>query len=147
MCYYLRQHVQCIYRNPKECKERHKILMDGTTGDGIDSVEDSGSSQPYPSTLPGIPKAIIFIFSFFLNNNFSSSSWQVKPDKIYLCLFGRYATLATIWVYFNFVIACWCWCTGQCQTIVSTFAGANGRRYGEISFWENNRDFTKAALP
>ncbi|KAF9591465.1 hypothetical protein IFM89_004163 [Coptis chinensis] len=25
-------------------------------GDGVDSVEDSGSSQPYPSTLPGIPK-------------------------------------------------------------------------------------------
>ncbi|XP_057480432.1 chromatin modification-related protein EAF1 B-like isoform X1 [Actinidia eriantha] len=46
---------KCIYRNPKECKQRHKILMD-ETADGADSAEDSGSSQPYPSTLPGIPK-------------------------------------------------------------------------------------------
>ncbi|KAJ8559375.1 hypothetical protein K7X08_003433 [Anisodus acutangulus] len=45
-----------IYRKPNECKERHKILMHRTTGDGADSAEDSGSSQPYPSTLPGIPK-------------------------------------------------------------------------------------------
>ncbi|XP_015892402.3 chromatin modification-related protein EAF1 B isoform X2 [Ziziphus jujuba] len=47
---------KCIFRNPKECKERHKILMDKSAGDGADSAEDSGSSQPYPSTLPGIPK-------------------------------------------------------------------------------------------
>ncbi|XP_015079191.1 chromatin modification-related protein EAF1 B-like [Solanum pennellii] len=47
---------KCIYRKPNECKERHKVLMDRTTGDGADSAEDSGSSQPYPSTLPGIPK-------------------------------------------------------------------------------------------
>ncbi|KAJ8527188.1 hypothetical protein K7X08_029665 [Anisodus acutangulus] len=47
---------KCIYRKSNECKERHKILMDRTTGDGADSAEDSGSSQPYPSTLPGIPK-------------------------------------------------------------------------------------------
>ncbi|CAL5353506.1 unnamed protein product [Camellia sinensis] len=47
---------KCICRKPKECKERHKILMDKTAGDGADSAEDSGSSQPYPSTLPGIPK-------------------------------------------------------------------------------------------
>lgn len=46
---------KCIFRNPKECKERHKMLMD-RTGDGADSAEDSGSSQPYNSTLPGIPK-------------------------------------------------------------------------------------------
>ncbi|KAL2488179.1 Chromatin modification-related protein EAF1 B [Forsythia ovata] len=45
-----------IFRKPKECKERHNILMDRTSGDGEDSVEYSGSSQPYPSTLPGIPK-------------------------------------------------------------------------------------------
>ncbi|RXH87104.1 hypothetical protein DVH24_028604 [Malus domestica] len=48
---------QCIFRKPKECKERHKILMDMNSGDGADSAEDSGSSQPYPSTIPGIPKA------------------------------------------------------------------------------------------
>ncbi|XP_073064752.1 chromatin modification-related protein EAF1 A-like isoform X5 [Primulina eburnea] len=47
---------KCIFRNAKECKERHNILMDKTSGDGADSAEDSGSSQPYPSTLPGIPK-------------------------------------------------------------------------------------------
>lgn len=52
--------VQCIFRKPKECKERHKILMDLNTGDGADSAEDSGSSQPYPSTIPGIPKARVF---------------------------------------------------------------------------------------
>ncbi|KAJ0980848.1 hypothetical protein J5N97_009103 [Dioscorea zingiberensis] len=45
-----------IFRKPKECKERHKVLMDRSAGDGADSAEDSGSSQPYPSTLPGIPK-------------------------------------------------------------------------------------------
>ncbi|KAL8215078.1 hypothetical protein R6Q57_004527 [Mikania cordata] len=47
---------KCIFRNSKECKERHKLLMDGNNGDGADSAEDLGSSQPYPSTLPGIPE-------------------------------------------------------------------------------------------
>ncbi|KAJ8749576.1 hypothetical protein K2173_026225 [Erythroxylum novogranatense] len=47
---------KCIFRKPKECKERHKILMDKGAGDGADSAEDSGSTQSYPSTLPGIPK-------------------------------------------------------------------------------------------
>ena len=56
--------VVLIFRKPKECKERHKILMDRTAGDGADSAEDSGSSQPYPSTLPGIPKVRILIFPF-----------------------------------------------------------------------------------
>ncbi|KAK8521739.1 hypothetical protein V6N12_066325 [Hibiscus sabdariffa] len=46
---------KCLFRKPKECKERHKILMD-RSGDGAESADDSGSSQPYPSTLPGIPK-------------------------------------------------------------------------------------------
>uniref|UniRef100_A0A2N9I759 Myb-like domain-containing protein n=1 Tax=Fagus sylvatica TaxID=28930 RepID=A0A2N9I759_FAGSY len=50
---------KCIFRKPKECKERHKLLMDRSAGDGGDSAEDSGSSQSYPSTLPGIPKASI----------------------------------------------------------------------------------------
>ncbi|KAL3649297.1 hypothetical protein CASFOL_005700 [Castilleja foliolosa] len=47
---------KCIFRKAKECKERHNFLMDRTSGDGADSAEDSGSSQPYSSTLPGIPK-------------------------------------------------------------------------------------------
>ncbi|CAN6544944.1 unnamed protein product [Malus baccata var. baccata] len=46
-----RLHLKCIFRKPKECKERHKILMDMNFGDGADSAEDSGSSQPYPSPL------------------------------------------------------------------------------------------------
>ncbi|CAL1412008.1 unnamed protein product [Linum trigynum] len=49
-------HFKCIFRAPKECKERHKVLMDKGAGDGADSAEDSGTSQSYPSTLPGIPK-------------------------------------------------------------------------------------------
>ncbi|KAG4138937.1 hypothetical protein ERO13_D07G163200v2 [Gossypium hirsutum] len=43
---------KCIFRKPKECKERHKILMD-RNGDGADSADDSGSLS---YTLPGIPK-------------------------------------------------------------------------------------------
>ncbi|KAI4304569.1 hypothetical protein MLD38_040059 [Melastoma candidum] len=48
--------LKFVYRKSAECKERHKVLMDKTANDGADSAEDSGSSQPYPSTLPGIPK-------------------------------------------------------------------------------------------
>ncbi|XP_056170193.1 chromatin modification-related protein EAF1 B-like isoform X3 [Syzygium oleosum] len=47
---------KCLFRKPKECKERHKCLMDKNAGDGADSGEDSGSSHSYPFTLPGIPK-------------------------------------------------------------------------------------------
>ncbi|XP_020270313.1 chromatin modification-related protein EAF1 B-like isoform X2 [Asparagus officinalis] len=47
---------KCIFRKPKECKDRHKYLMEKSAGDGADSAEDSGTSQPYPSTIPGIPK-------------------------------------------------------------------------------------------
>ncbi|KAG9157727.1 hypothetical protein Leryth_017825, partial [Lithospermum erythrorhizon] len=47
---------KCIYHNPKECKERHKILMDKTAGDGVDSTGELGSTKPYPYTLKGIPK-------------------------------------------------------------------------------------------
>ena len=37
--------------------------MDRTVGDGADSAEDSGSSQSYPSTLPGIPKVGGFLLT------------------------------------------------------------------------------------
>ncbi|XP_002521085.2 chromatin modification-related protein EAF1 B isoform X1 [Ricinus communis] len=47
---------KCIFRKPKECKERHKMLIDKSGGDGYDSADDSRTSQSYPSTLPGIPK-------------------------------------------------------------------------------------------
>jgi len=62
----LAQLVQCIFRKPKECKDRHKILMDKGAGDGADSAEDSGSSQSYPSTLPGIPKVRLLMLCCFL---------------------------------------------------------------------------------
>lgn len=39
--------------------------MDMNTGDGADSAEDSVSSQPYPSTLPGIPEAMFTTFLLF----------------------------------------------------------------------------------
>ncbi|KAJ0611689.1 putative transcription factor MYB-HB-like family [Helianthus annuus] len=57
--------LKCIYRKSEECKERHKLLMDRNNGDGADSAEDSGSSQPYPSTLPGIPE-VTYIFFYML---------------------------------------------------------------------------------
>ncbi|XP_041995101.1 chromatin modification-related protein EAF1 B-like isoform X1 [Salvia splendens] len=49
-------HFKCIFRKAKECKDRHISLMDRGFGDGADSADDSGSLQPYTSTLPGIPK-------------------------------------------------------------------------------------------
>uniref|UniRef100_M8C2F0 HSA domain-containing protein n=1 Tax=Aegilops tauschii TaxID=37682 RepID=M8C2F0_AEGTA len=33
-----------IHRQPKECKERHRVLVDKSSGDGADSAEDSGST-------------------------------------------------------------------------------------------------------
>lgn len=56
---------QCIFRKAKECKERHNILTERTSGDGADSAEDSGSSQPYPPTLPGIPQVKMLFSGFF----------------------------------------------------------------------------------
>ena len=43
--------------------------MDKGAGDGADSAEDSGSSQSYPSTLPGIPKVIFLMLCPFLTWN------------------------------------------------------------------------------
>ncbi|BBN00892.1 protein Mp1R-MYB14 [Marchantia polymorpha subsp. ruderalis] len=46
-----------IFRKPKQCKERYKSLLDRmSVGEGGDSPEDPSTSQPHPSTLPGIPK-------------------------------------------------------------------------------------------
>ena len=61
--------MQCIYRRPKECKERHKLLTDKSSGDGADSADDSGSSQHYPSALPGIPKVISHLFFYFTSQH------------------------------------------------------------------------------
>lgn len=57
--------MQSVYRQPKGCKERYKVLVDKNSGDGADSAEDSGSSQHYHFTLPGIPKAC-YNYSFDL---------------------------------------------------------------------------------
>eukprot|EP00252_Welwitschia_mirabilis_P004100 TRINITY_DN1429_c0_g2_i1.p1 TRINITY_DN1429_c0_g2~~TRINITY_DN1429_c0_g2_i1.p1 ORF type:complete len:905 (+),score=215.52 TRINITY_DN1429_c0_g2_i1:238-2715(+) len=48
--------IKSIFRKPKDCQQRHKGLMERTGGDGGESPEDSGSSQHYQSTLPGVPK-------------------------------------------------------------------------------------------
>lgn len=53
--------------------------MDRSSGDGADSAEDSGSSQSYPSTLPGIPKAGIpchVIFSVLSTDWRGSCGWH-----------------------------------------------------------------------
>ncbi|KAI7735698.1 hypothetical protein M8C21_032258 [Ambrosia artemisiifolia] len=73
---------KCIFRNSKECKERHKILMDMNTGDGADSAEDSGSSQPYPSTLPGIPEAIFIIFGSIARQLFQRLQGPMEEDTL-----------------------------------------------------------------
>lgn len=107
--------MQCIFRKPKECKERHKILMDRSAGDGADSAEDSGSSQSYPSTLPGIPKARSYL-SFLTMMSTLSRHWNAS------CV-----PLSLFWSY------CFGIHAGQCQTVVSTPAGANGRGYHQGS--------------
>lgn len=90
------RYMQSLFRKPKECKERHILLMDGTAGDGADSAEDSGTSQPYPATLPGIPKASYLIcFYFFiilplhLKSHWTSlifSCWQYVLRGIVDCI-------------------------------------------------------------
>lgn len=92
--------------------------MDRGAGDGADSAEDSGSSQSYPSTLPGIPKARIIF-----------ATWHCRSRcNFYLCVHLR-------------LLYCWTNClffvigyvavfdAGKCQTVVSTIARANGRGY------------------
>jgi hypothetical protein len=59
------EQFKSVYRQPKGCKERYKVLVDKNSGDGADSAEDSGSSQHYHFTLPGIPKAC-YNYSFDL---------------------------------------------------------------------------------
>lgn len=78
--------------------------MDRSSGDGADSADDSGSSQPYPSTLPGIPKVQHF-FSFLL-------PWCLLFPPIFVIL-NEPAKHHS----------------GKCQATVSAFAGANGRGY------------------
>ncbi|XP_024009658.1 chromatin modification-related protein EAF1 B isoform X2 [Eutrema salsugineum] len=79
--------IKCIYRNPSECKERHKILMDKTAGDGADSAEDSGNSQSYPSTLPGIPKGSARQLFQRLQGPMEEDTLKSHFEKI--CLIGK----------------------------------------------------------
>ncbi|XP_019059011.1 PREDICTED: chromatin modification-related protein EAF1 B-like isoform X2 [Tarenaya hassleriana] len=79
--------IKCIYRNPSECKERHKILMDRSAGDGADSAEDSGTSQSYPSTLPGIPKGSARQLFQRLQGPMEEDTLKSHFEKI--CLIGK----------------------------------------------------------
>ncbi|CAL0304525.1 unnamed protein product [Lupinus luteus] len=73
---------KCTYRKPNECKERHKILMDGSAVDGADSAEDSGSSHSYPSTLPGIPKGSAMQLFQHLQGPMEEDTLKSHFDKI-----------------------------------------------------------------
>ncbi|KAG2306955.1 hypothetical protein Bca52824_026703 [Brassica carinata] len=79
--------IKCIYRNPSECKERHKILMDKTASDGADSADDSGTSQSYPSTLPGIPKGSARQLFQRLQGPMEEDTLKSHFEKI--CLIGK----------------------------------------------------------
>ncbi|KAH9291336.1 hypothetical protein KI387_043474, partial [Taxus chinensis] len=74
--------IKCIFRKPKDCKERHKSLTERTSGDGGDSPEDSGSSQPYPSTLPGIPKGSARMLLQRLQSPMEEEALQTHFKKI-----------------------------------------------------------------
>ncbi|CAM0881456.1 unnamed protein product [Alopecurus aequalis] len=74
--------LKCIYRRPDECKDRHKLLTDKTSGDGADSADDSGSSQHYQSTLPGIPKGSARQLFQRLQGPFEEETLKTHFEKI-----------------------------------------------------------------
>ncbi|CAN6173421.1 unnamed protein product [Urochloa humidicola] len=74
--------LKCIYRRPNECKERHKLLTDKSSGDGADSADDSGSSQHYPSALPGIPKGSARQLFQRLQGPFEEETLKTHFEKI-----------------------------------------------------------------
>ncbi|ONM40689.1 Chromatin modification-related protein EAF1 B [Zea mays] len=76
--------LKCIYRRPNECKERHKLLTDKSCGDGADSADDSGSSQHYPSALPGIPKGSARQLFQRLQGPFEEGTLKTHFEKIIL---------------------------------------------------------------
>ncbi|ONM40660.1 Chromatin modification-related protein EAF1 B [Zea mays] len=76
--------LKCIYRRPNECKERHKLLTDRSCGDGADSADDSGSSQHYPSALPGIPKGSARQLFQRLQGPFEEGTLKTHFEKIIL---------------------------------------------------------------
>lgn len=74
--------LKCIYRRPDECKHRHKLLTDRSSGDGADSADDSGSSQHYQSTLPGIPKGSARQLFQRLQGPFEEETLKTHFEKI-----------------------------------------------------------------
>ncbi|KAJ7569427.1 hypothetical protein O6H91_01G077500 [Diphasiastrum complanatum] len=46
-----------VFRKPKDCKERHKVLLEHLSTDDGDSPDDFTSPQGHPSALSGIPKS------------------------------------------------------------------------------------------
>ncbi|XP_062213704.1 chromatin modification-related protein EAF1 B-like isoform X2 [Phragmites australis] len=74
--------LKCIYRRPNECKERHKLLTDKSSGDVADSADDSGSSQHYPSALPGIPKGSARQLFQRLQGPFEEETLKAHFEKI-----------------------------------------------------------------
>ncbi|XP_020399005.1 chromatin modification-related protein EAF1 B isoform X3 [Zea mays] len=77
---------KCVHRQPKECKERHKVLLDRSSGDGADSAEDSGSSQHYHNTLPGIPKGSARQLFERLQGPFDEENLKAHFEKIILLM-------------------------------------------------------------
>ncbi|KXG22683.1 chromatin modification-related protein EAF1 B isoform X1 [Sorghum bicolor] len=77
---------KCVHRQPKECKERHKVLVDRSSGDGGDSADDSGSSQHYHNTLPGIPKGSARQLFERLQGPFDEENLKAHFEKIILLM-------------------------------------------------------------
>ncbi|CAM0953360.1 unnamed protein product [Alopecurus aequalis] len=75
-----------VHRQPKECKERHKVLVDKSSGDGADSAEDSGSSQHYHFTIPGIPQGSARQLFQRLQGPFEEENLKSHFEKIILLM-------------------------------------------------------------
>uniref|UniRef100_A0A3B5Z6P2 HSA domain-containing protein n=2 Tax=Triticum aestivum TaxID=4565 RepID=A0A3B5Z6P2_WHEAT len=75
-----------IHRQPKECKERHRVLVDKSSGDGADSAEDSGSSQQYHFTIPGIPQGSARQLFQRLQGPFEEENLKSHFEKIMLLM-------------------------------------------------------------
>ncbi|XP_047094521.1 chromatin modification-related protein EAF1 B-like isoform X2 [Lolium rigidum] len=75
-----------VHRQPKECKDRHKVLVDKSSGDGADSAEDSGSSQHYHFTIPGIPQGSARQLFQRLQGPFEEENLKSHFEKIILLM-------------------------------------------------------------
>ncbi|KAK3137821.1 hypothetical protein QOZ80_5AG0360920 [Eleusine coracana subsp. coracana] len=75
-----------VHRQPNECKERHKVLVDRSSCDGADSAEDSGSSQRYHNSLPGIPKGSARQLFERLQGPFEEENLKEHFEKIILLM-------------------------------------------------------------